>query len=41
MRIAIVVGHNAVAQGAARLPAGVSDYTWNGRLAEAIAALEA
>lgn len=38
MRIAIVVGHNAVAQGARRVTSGLTEYTWNGRLAEVIEA---
>ena len=38
MKLAIIVGHNARAQGAVRVTDGVSEYVWNGRLAELIAA---
>lgn len=39
MKIAIVIGHNREAQGAVRVTDGVSEYAWNGRLAEAIQSL--
>jgi len=35
-KIAIVIGHNSKAQGAVRVTDGVSEYVWNGRLAELI-----
>lgn len=38
MKIAIVVGHNARAQGAVRVTDGRTEYDWNGVLAEMIAA---
>ncbi|GIT90156.1 hypothetical protein JANAI62_03610 [Jannaschia pagri] len=37
-KIAIVVGHNARAQGAVRVTDGRTEYDWNGRLATLIAA---
>ena len=40
-RIAIMVGHNAVAQGARRVKDGVSEFVWNGDLAQRIARLGA
>lgn len=36
MKIAIVVGHNSVAQGARRITDGRSEYDWNSQLAELI-----
>lgn len=36
MKIAIVVGHNSRAKGAARVTDGVQEYDWNAELAEAI-----
>ena len=36
MRIAIVVGHNARSQGAVRVTDGVSEFEWNGDLAEMV-----
>ncbi|MGB1215050.1 MAG: N-acetylmuramoyl-L-alanine amidase [Pikeienuella sp.] len=36
MKIAIVVGHNARAQGAVRVTDGAPEYQWNGHLAELI-----
>ncbi len=38
-KIAIVVGHNASAQGAVRATDGRTEYDWNGELAEQIRAL--
>jgi N-acetylmuramoyl-L-alanine amidase len=38
-RIAIVIGHNAKASGAERVTDGVSEFSWNGRLAEEIQSL--
>lgn len=38
-KIALVVGHNAYAQGAVRALDGVSEFVWNGKLAQMIAAL--
>ena len=40
MKIAIVVGHNARAQGAVRVTDRVSEYVWNSDLAERIARLD-
>jgi N-acetylmuramoyl-L-alanine amidase len=39
VKIAIVVGHNANAQGVIRVTDGVTEYGWNDRLAERIKAL--
>ena len=39
-RIAIIVGHNSKAQGAVRVTDGVSEYVWNGRLADEIQNLD-
>ena len=39
-RIAIVIGHNAKAPGAVRATDGVSEYVWNGRLADEIQNLD-
>ena len=36
MKLAIVIGHNSVAQGAVRVLDGVPEYVWNSRLAEMI-----
>jgi N-acetylmuramoyl-L-alanine amidase len=36
-KIAIVIGHNAKAQGAVRVTDRVSEFVWNGRVAELIA----
>lgn len=36
MKLAIVVGHNSVAQGAVRKDTGETEYIWNGRLARRI-----
>lgn len=38
MKLAIIIGHNANAQGAVRVTDGVSEFIWNGRLAELIRA---
>ncbi|SEN59811.1 N-acetylmuramoyl-L-alanine amidase [Palleronia pelagia] len=38
MKIAIVIGHNARAQGAVRITDGRTEYDWNGQLAELIRA---
>lgn len=40
MKIALVIGHNARQPGAIRATDGVSEYAWNGRLADAIAAID-
>lgn len=37
-RIAIIIGHNAAEQGAVRVTDGQTEYVWNGRLADMIAA---
>lgn len=36
MKLAIVIGHNAVAQGATRVTDGKSEFYWNSRLADLI-----
>lgn len=39
MKLAIVVGHNARAQGAVRVTDGQTEFQWNGDLAKRVAAL--
>ena len=39
MKLAIVVGHNSQAQGAARTDTGETEYVWNGRLAQVMEGL--